>query len=80
MANSTTIKTGGTSGMFLLGIVFLVLKLTAVINWSWWLVLIPFYLPIVIFAVVAVGMLLMAVLVAILAGAVGLVSYLFDRR
>ena len=26
-----------------LGIVFTVLKLVGVINWSWWLVLLPFY-------------------------------------
>ena len=26
-----------------LGIVFTVLKLTGVISWSWWLVLLPFY-------------------------------------
>jgi len=33
-----------TSG--LLGIVFIVLKLTGVINWSWWWVLAPFWIPI----------------------------------
>ena len=31
-------------GLFgFLGIVFTVLKLTGVISWSWWLVLLPFY-------------------------------------
>ena len=31
-------------GLFgVLGIVFTVLKLVGVINWSWWLVLLPFY-------------------------------------
>lgn len=31
-------------GLFtVLGIVFTVLKLTGVISWSWWLVLLPFY-------------------------------------
>ena len=31
-------------GLFgFLGIVFTVLKLVGVINWSWWLVLLPFY-------------------------------------
>lgn len=27
----------------LLGIIFIVLKLTAVITWTWWLVLLPLY-------------------------------------
>jgi hypothetical protein len=32
-------------GIGLLGIVFIVLKLTGVIDWSWWWVLLPFYGP-----------------------------------
>lgn len=39
----------------LLGIVFIVLKLTGFINWSWWLVLLPFYGG---FALLAVVMLI----------------------
>ena len=34
-----------------LGIVFIILKLTKVISWSWWLVLLPIYGP-TIFAIV----------------------------
>jgi len=34
----------------ILGIVFVVLKLTAVIDWSWWLVLMPFYASVIIMA------------------------------
>lgn len=33
----------GISVFALLGIVFLILKLVGVIDWSWWLVLLPFY-------------------------------------
>lgn len=29
----------------LLGVAFVILKLTHVIHWSWWLVLLPFYGP-----------------------------------
>lgn len=36
----------------LLGIVFIVLKLLGVITWSWWVVLLPFYGPLVIVLVV----------------------------
>lgn len=36
----------------LLGIAFIVLKLCGVINWSWWLVLLPIYGPIVLTLIV----------------------------
>ena len=31
------------SSTMILGIVFIVLKLTDVIDWSWWLIMLPFY-------------------------------------
>jgi len=34
---------GGVSGLFLLGVVFVALKLTHVIDWSWWWVTLPFW-------------------------------------
>lgn len=46
---------GGASTLSILGIVFVVLKLTDVINWSWWWVLLPFWGPLVFgLAVVAI--------------------------
>jgi len=39
--NSKSSNGVGTLG--LLGIAFVVLKLTGVINWSWWLVTLPFW-------------------------------------
>ena len=33
----------GIGEMGLLGVAFVVLKLTGVINWSWWLVTLPFW-------------------------------------
>ena len=40
-------------GLFgVLGIVFTVLKLVGMINWSWWLVLLPFYGGLALFGVV----------------------------
>ncbi|QFG53665.1 hypothetical protein [Chryseobacterium sp.] len=49
---------GGISFLGLLAIVFITLKLTQVIDWSWWYVLMPLWLPIVIFALVGLVMLL----------------------
>lgn len=44
MKNKTT-ETNyvGISGLTLLGIVFITLKLMGHIDWSWWYVLLPFY-------------------------------------
>ena len=36
-------KSGGISLLGLLGVVFVTLKLTGYINWSWWWVLLPFW-------------------------------------
>ena len=49
----------GSSGMTftsLLGLTFVILKLCKVIDWSWWLVLLPFYFPLLVFIVVTVGL------------------------
>ena len=35
----------------ILGIVFIILKLTGTINWSWWWVLAPFWIPLAIFII-----------------------------
>ena len=44
----------GVSGLTLLGIAFVVLKLTSVINWSWWWVTLPFYGMIGVFLIVLI--------------------------
>ena len=44
MTNSNVSSSSGGIGFFgLLGIVFIVLKLTGYINWSWWIVLSPIW-------------------------------------
>lgn len=43
--NTTTVKHSGIGFFGLLGILFIGLKLTGHINWSWWLVLLPLYGP-----------------------------------
>lgn len=47
--------TGGLSFSSILFLVFLVLKLTNVIDWSWWWVTAPLWIPIIIFFVVVSG-------------------------
>jgi len=42
VSNSSS-SSGGIGVLGLLGVAFVVLKLTGVINWSWWLVTLPFW-------------------------------------
>lgn len=48
--------TGGLSFSSILFLVFLVLKLTNVIDWSWWWVTAPVWIPIIIFLVFVGGL------------------------
>jgi hypothetical protein len=52
MANSSSSDSIGTAG--LLGVAFVVLKLTHVIDWSWWWVLLPFWGGLIIMVIVIV--------------------------
>lgn len=38
----------------LLGIAFIVLKLVGVINWSWWLVTLPLYGPVILLIIILI--------------------------
>lgn len=55
MSNTTS---GGTSGLTLLTILFIGLKLAGIIDWSWWLVLLPFW------GGIALGLLMIGIVVA----------------
>jgi len=59
MQSSTS--TGGEIG-FLLFLVFLVLKLTRVINWSWWWITAPLWIPVAFLMAVALFSVLLAAL------------------
>lgn len=53
--NSKTAASNGMGFNGVLGIVFVVLKLTHVINWSWWWVLAPFWIgPLIVVVALAV--------------------------
>lgn len=65
MSNKTS--DGGIGVLGLLGIVFVVLKLTGVIGWSWWWVTAPFWVD------AALVLAILAILV-IAAGVAGLVK------
>jgi hypothetical protein len=49
----------------ILGIIFIAFKLAGIINWSWWIVLLPFYFRIS--------------LIAVICAAVGLYAYLIKK-
>lgn len=56
MSDSSNSSSGGIGVFTVVGIVFIILKLVGVITWSWWLVTLPFTIPIaIIVAVLAVS-------------------------
>jgi hypothetical protein len=65
MADTSSSSSGGIGFFGLLGVAFIVLKLTHVINWSWWWVTIPLWggalLTIVVLLLIAFIALLVAV-------------------
>ncbi len=64
-ATSSSSSAGGIGFFGLLTIVFIVLKLTHVINWSWWWVLAPSLIPLGICAVILAIMAIGAIIVVI---------------
>ena len=66
MSTSSNNSSGGVGILGLLGIAFVVLKLCGVIDWSWWLVTLPFW-----------GGLALLLGIAIMAGVVYLIASAF---
>lgn len=54
MSETKTVNTGGIGFSGLLAIVFITLKLTGYIDWSWWWVLSPLWIPFVVVMLVIV--------------------------
>jgi hypothetical protein len=63
---SNTTSSGGVGMGFILFIVFLILKLTGTIDWSWWWVTAPLWIPILFVAAVFGIILLFMGVVALL--------------
>ncbi len=61
-SGSTKAAGGGIGFSSLLGILFIALKLCGVINWSWWWVLAPFWMP--------VALVIIIILVAVVIGVI----------
>jgi hypothetical protein len=53
---STQVTYNGVGGLTILGVIFVLAKLFGLITWSWWLVLLPFYLGMAIIVAVVVIM------------------------
>lgn len=68
-------------GCFLLFIVFLVLKLTGVIDWSWWWVTCPLWIGFAIFAVIIVVPLTIAGVMTLFGlAAAAVIAFIDDRK
>lgn len=59
MATNNSNAGGGIGFFGLLTIVFIVLKLINVINWSWWLLLAPIWIPLAIAAICLILLLIL---------------------
>lgn len=59
MSQSSSSSSSGIGVAGLLGVSFVVLKLTGFIDWSWWWVTLPFWGGIALFVVVALLMMVM---------------------
>lgn len=60
MSSSSDASSGGIGFFGLLTIVFITLKLTGVIDWSWWWVLAPLWIPLAL--VIVIGCIILLVL------------------
>ena len=63
-SDNTKTASGGIGFSGLLGLLFITLKLCGVINWSWWWVLAPLWIPIALVIII----MLVAVIIAIITG------------
>jgi hypothetical protein len=69
MSSKSTASSGGIGVLGLLGVAFVVLKLTGVIDWSWWWVTLPFW-----------GGIALVLAVMLVLGIIWLVVYAFESK
>lgn len=55
MNNKNNVSSSGMSFSSVLTIVFIVLKLVGVIDWSWWWVLSPFWISLILACIILIG-------------------------
>jgi hypothetical protein len=79
MSDKTVYIKAGTGPLFLLFLVFLVLKLTGVIVWSWWWVTAPLWGPIALWFGILAAFGIFAALVMLCAAVVQGVLYLTGK-
>jgi len=63
-SSSSSSSSGGIGFVGLLTIVFIVLKLTKYIDWSWWWVLSPIWISTIVFVAIALINLVIALIIA----------------
>jgi Flp pilus assembly protein TadB len=59
MPENKTVNNNSIGFFGLLTLIFITLKLTGYIDWSWWLVLMPLFIPVIIIFTILVIMLVM---------------------
>ena len=79
MANKNTVTVNLGPPLFLLFLVFLVLKLTEVITWSWWWVTAPLWIPPAITIGLTGLVLALGIAVALIAAPIYFIVYLSKK-
>ena len=59
MSESKTVNNNSIGFFGLLTLIFITLKLTGYIDWSWWLVLMPLFVPVILIFTILVTLLLL---------------------
>jgi hypothetical protein len=77
-------KTWSGFGLIVLGILMVILKVTGWLDWSWWLIFLPFYFPFAftlgLLALIFCGMIGVCVVIVIVGLIVGIYEALTENR
>jgi len=64
MSENRNVNVGGVGFWGLLFMVFLVLKLTSVVSWSWWWICAPLWVPAVVVLAIVAAIVVLGIIVA----------------
>jgi hypothetical protein len=73
MENQNVFVSRGVSTLGLLGVAFVVMRIMGIINWSWWLVTLPFWGGLALFIAIIIILIVLGLIIAFIAFIVDLI-------
>ena len=73
MENQNVFVNRGVSTLGLLGVAFVVMRIMGIINWSWWLVTLPFWGGLALFIAIIIILIVLGLIIAFIAFIVDLI-------